>query len=161
MSDIERFEKNIQQCPMTGCWLWTGGTQSFGGNYERGYFKLNNKTVSIGKAAWLLIKGEIPDGLHVLHYCDVPSCANPNHLWLGTHSENMRDMGMKGRTKPCLSGSRNPSAKLTEKDILKIREIKNTKPTIKGTEIASLFNVKKSTIYKIFRGETWRTIIKT
>ncbi len=47
--------------------------------------------------AWEIVKGPIPPGMHVLHRCDCPPCVRPDHLFLGTHADNMRDMIAKGR----------------------------------------------------------------
>jgi hypothetical protein len=49
------------------------------------------------RVSWVLHRGEIPDGALVLHKCDVPICVNPDHLFLGTQSTNLKDMAAKGR----------------------------------------------------------------
>lgn len=64
----------------------------------------HGRTISVHRAAWLLSRGAIPEGMSVCHSCDVPTCCNPAHLWLGSPSQNMRDCVAKGRH----SNSRRP-----------------------------------------------------
>lgn len=91
---LARFEARFTPEPNSGCWLWVGGESGFG----YGHFTLPaSRCRTAHRAAWLLYRGPIPKGLHVLHTCDVRCCVNPDHLWLGTHSDNMTDMVSKGR----------------------------------------------------------------
>ena len=90
-----RFNSKYVIDSETGCWNWTGPKN------EKAYGRLIvridgiKKTVRAHRLSWRLHRGEIPDGLWVLHSCDNPSCVNPDHLWLGTHLENMADMRKK------------------------------------------------------------------
>jgi len=82
-----------------GCWLWIGAQRKGYGN-----FWFRGGPVSAHRVAWILTRGEIPDGegAHgtcVLHRCDTPLCVRPSHLRLGTQFQNMRDMAEKGRKK--------------------------------------------------------------
>lgn len=82
-----------------GCWLWQGSLHT-STKYPAGHHgltMLNNKSISTHRAMWIAVHGSIPAGLHVCHRCDVPRCINPEHLWLGTHQDNMADMNRKGR----------------------------------------------------------------
>lgn len=82
-----------------GCWEWRGnmirGTQPWPMHYGR--VKIDKRTVTAHRVSWMVHFGDIPSGLNVCHKCDNPSCVNPGHLFLGTQSQNMRDMGDKGR----------------------------------------------------------------
>lgn len=89
----ERLERNSIPVPLAGCWLWTGHVDRCG----YGKICVNHRNINSHRAAWAAFRGPIPDGLHVLHSCDVPSCINPDHLFLGTHADNMRDRMVKGR----------------------------------------------------------------
>ena len=75
-----------------GGWMWTGGARGKYGQSSR-----LGKSLSAHRHSWILHYGPIPDGLFVLHKCDVPRCVRPDHLFLGTHQKNMDDMYAKGR----------------------------------------------------------------
>lgn len=76
-----------------GCWQWTGRIRD--GGYGR--MKLNGKETRAHRVSWLIHKGDIPNGLCVLHRCDNRLCVNPKHLFLGTRRDNYEDMKKKGR----------------------------------------------------------------
>lgn len=86
---IDAFEDKFIPEPNSGCWIWVNGEQ---GTY--GKFALDigdRKEFRAHRAAFLLYKGEIPNGLHVLHTCDMRECVNPDHLYVGTNRQNMDD----------------------------------------------------------------------
>jgi hypothetical protein len=76
-----------------GCWEWQGHLNTAG----YGYFILKRKTYPAHRFSVELANGEITNGLHVCHKCGNPRCVRPDHLFLGTHADNMRDMRQKGR----------------------------------------------------------------
>ena len=79
---------------LTGCRIWTGGTLKDGGY---GRVRFAGKDARAHRVAWILANGPIPTGLVVCHACDNPPCVNVEHLFLGTHDDNMADMVAKGR----------------------------------------------------------------
>lgn len=82
--------------PNSGCLLWIGSTTKKDGN-GYGLLAYKGKNTTAHCLAWTLTNGSIPHGLHVLHRCDTQLCVNPDHLWIGTALDNMRDMIAKGR----------------------------------------------------------------
>lgn len=112
-------------CPHLGqCWAWKASKFRAGyGQISRGSTYRSSMLAS--RASWIINCGPIPDGLDVLHKCDNPECVNPDHLFTGTHRENMDDMISKGRnfipTQP--HGEDHPSSKLTQSQVDQIRKL--------------------------------------
>ena len=79
--------------PNSGCWLWTKSLCT--GGY--GQIRVDGALCSTHREAWKIWRGDIPQGLCILHRCDTRSCINPDHLFIGTHTDNARDMVAKGR----------------------------------------------------------------
>lgn len=98
------------------CWLWTGATNKLG----YGILHMRRLPGHAHQAAYVLAKGPIPDGLCVLHKCDNPPCCNPEHLFLGTRTDNNRDMVQKNRQRGPI-GLDNAATKITEDDVREIR----------------------------------------
>jgi hypothetical protein len=98
-SVIARFERMVSPEPNSGCWLWLGACAPTGrGNFTYG-LRPNRILVNAPRFAFTIWRGSIPDGLQVLHRCDVPNCVNPDHLFLGTAADNIHDMIRKGRNR--------------------------------------------------------------
>lgn len=99
---LEAFEARYIPEAITGCFLWTGTLKSMaghGGRMPYGEFWYRDERTAAHRASWELYRGPIPDGLWALHRCDTPQCVNPDHLFLGTHVDNVRDMFAKGRAR--------------------------------------------------------------
>lgn len=137
----ERFEAKFIPEPNTGCWLWFGATTYNG--YGRISLGLSEKHRLTGshQASWMIYKGNIPKGFHVLHSCDTPCCVNPYHLWLGTRTDNMQDCIKKGRFN---LGEKSSQSKLTNTEVTKIRNDKRL-----GTIIAKEYKVSTALISTI------------
>lgn len=150
MTIQERFERNCTPEPNSGCWLWTGFVTKKG----YGSFSIDRAGHSsrAHRAAWAIYNGVIPEGLYVCHKCDNTSCVNPEHLFLGSHKENMADMRLKNRSAR-LYGSKNHSTSLSEDEVAHIRS-----GSMRQKDLAKMYSVHQSTISKIQHGKRWRII---
>ena len=134
------------------CWLFQGYIKKTGLPY--GWVTYRKKQMNAHRASWIVANGEIEDGLCVCHKCDVPSCINPDHLFLGTQKENVHDMWEKNRH-PAINkgGEQSPHAKLTLDNVREIRDMLNNNVT--QQIIAEKFNVKQPAISNIKYKKTW------
>jgi hypothetical protein len=143
------------------CWPWQGARKSTG----YGQYCIERRPFQAHRAAYMFSKGEIPEGMQVMHSCDTPPCCNPSHLSLGTSHDNHLDMLAKGRQ----AKNDNPSPEtrkkmslsqtnLTEQQLLTIRDTvlmgRRTK------EIAELFNVDKNIVSSIKTGRKFQWLSK-
>jgi hypothetical protein len=145
----ERFWNKVQKTD--GCWLWTGYKKDTGyGLIYSG--DLSGKQERAHRISWILHNGPIPDNLHVLHKCDNPSCVRPDHLFLGTHQENMDDRERKKRRKPA-RGEKHGCSKLTTNDVIRIRELGKQK--VKQRDIGKIFNISQAVVWRILHRTLW------
>lgn len=154
---LERFAEKYEIDPDTGCWNWTGAKSSFG----HGSLRVSGKSLGAHRISWELHCGEIPLKMEICHHCDNPKCVNPDHLFLGTHQDNIRDMATKGRGGKTRGEATN-TAQLTEAIILEIRHSYKMNVSIYGchtiSKLAEYFGVPSSTIRKIVTRNTWKHI---
>lgn len=140
----------------SGCWHWTG-TKTING-YGTVHFRGRRWTTH--RLAFFLNKGgklPRPNTCKILHHCDNPPCGNPDHLFVGTQQENIRDCIQKGpRAKIRILGEKNPNSKFSLKEVKRIRRM--NKQGISQTELASIFGVNQSSISRIIRKESRRAL---
>lgn len=105
--------------------------------------------------SWIVFRGKIPVGMHVLHNCpekDNPACVNPNHLWLGTARDNMRDKYDKWHSKGMSPNKK--SRNCSPEQVMEIRRL-SVETDMTHKQIGELFSVTKHYIGEILRGEIW------
>lgn len=143
----ERFDSFVYPEPNTGCWLWGGNTVN--GGY--GQFKVDGHPYLSHRISYKIHIGEIVGNLNVCHKCDIPSCVNPDHLFLGTQLENMIDRSNKLRQ---ARGNSIGVSKLTNSMVGEIKQLLAMGLLHKA--VAKKFGVTRSVITKIKNGKIWQ-----
>lgn len=143
----ERYQRFVVRAD-TGCWSWSGTTN------ERGYAKVGRQFAH--RLSWEVHRGPIPDGLWVLHCCDNPPCTNPDHLFLGTHADNMADATAKGRllgraNRP--RGEQVKNSKLTAAKVRELRVLADTGCSIQA--MAARFGVSDDCVRLVIKRKRW------
>lgn len=136
--DALRFRKKITHSEKTSCQIWNGFRNPVG----YGYFKFNSRVVLSHRFSYCIENSLSLDEITnkvILHSCDNPSCVNPDHLFLGTQNDNIRDCVSKNRNKP-------PSIyKTLDQDLIEnIKDLRQNKISLKN--IAKQLNIKYSTV---------------
>ncbi|MCX5786077.1 MAG: HNH endonuclease [Elusimicrobia bacterium] len=180
ISAEQRFWTHVQKGP--GCWEWQAGRKL--GKHRYGKFKMNRKTIGAHRVAWEFEKGPVPEGLCVLHHCDNPPCVRPDHLWIGTNLDNIKDRDAKNRQakgasngsrlypERLLRGERHPNrlhperlsrgsshynAKLTEEQVREIRRLHAT-GQYGYHSLAVKFGMGSTPIASIVNRKSWKHI---
>ena len=155
---VERFWSKIRVLGPDDCWMWLNARKGLPGkqygNFHCGVDGI--RYIGAHRFAWIIANGPIPDGLWVLHRCDVMLCVNVNHLFLGTVIDNNIDMKTKDRVR---FGEGHWAAKLAEDDIRSIvaRVAAGESQRYAGTT----YGINQSTVSKIVAGESWRRALRS
>lgn len=128
------------------CWLWVACICRRYGLFFVG----NGKFSTAHRFSWELTHGQVPDGLWVLHRCDVPTCVRPDHLFLGTNYDNTQDKVRKGRHQ---RGERTYNHKITETQARSIRESRDPQRVI-----ARQFGIDQALVWRIKHRKSWAHI---
>lgn len=178
-TEAERFLRHVIKRGRDECWLWQIKTKS--------RYPMFKTSTGVGRTAnrvaYQLFRGNIPDGACVCHSCDNTQCCNPAHLFLGTHTENIRDAQAKGRlatgkrsgayrhpervargerhgsqTRPeCVPrGEQAGKAKLTEAQVREARKLR-----VAGTfytDLGRKYGVNNGTIHRAINGKSWKHV---
>lgn len=134
-----------------GCWGWKAATNKAG----YGIVNFKGKMTLAHRLSWESHFGFIHDDLFVCHKCDNPPCVNPDHLFLGTHRDNMKDRDHKGRGYD-RNGVKNGRAKLNPSDIkgIKLRYFAGDL----RSSIADYYGITETHLYRIVKGTMWKSL---
>ena len=152
MSPEDRFWDKVDKRSKDECWNWIGGIND--GNY--GIFVIEHKYCRAHRVSWEIANGPIPENKLILHRCDNRKCVNPNHLYCGTHSDNMYDREKRNPVPPEITTF--GKTKLYEGEIWLIKKLKipysghDTRRRYKFSTafVAKIFKVSQATISRIW-----------
>lgn len=136
------------QCSLDGC---VKRFRTFPNNKGYGRININDEICLTHRVSYELAGNVIPEGKHVLHKCDTPACVRPDHLFLGTHKENMRDMHLKGRA--CVGEDR-PQSKLTWMSVDRIRSLYATGVWTQR-DLAKVFDISQPLLCQVVNKKVW------
>lgn len=153
---LDRFWDKVDKSG--SCWFFRNGAV----RQDYGVFRLDGKNIKSHIASWIIHYGPVPDGLCVCHKCDNRSCVKPDHLFIGTQSDNIKDAVAKGRiTVPHVGntkrGTSRNNTKLNDVSVRKIRERFKTH-TGSYEELGQNFGVSAGTIWNIIHRKTWKHV---
>jgi len=136
------------------CWKWVGAI--FSADKPYGQFTIQGDvSVRAHRVSWSISNGRIPDGMHICHRCDNPPCVRPDHLFLGTDLDNVRDMIAKGRMRKA-GGEGHPKARLNDVAVRAIRHMYRRGVTTE--RIAAAYGMSETAIRYAARGRNWRFV---
>ncbi|MDQ5870783.1 MAG: HNH endonuclease [Acidobacteriota bacterium] len=159
-----RFWSKVQGSD-EGCWLWLGSRGSKGYGQLRifdGPIGDTGRLVRAHRISYELNVGPIPTGLWVLHHCDNPPCVRPDHLFLGTVSDNAQDMLRKGRgvfqqhPERHPRGEAHPMAKLSIEDVAELRRLREIGWS--QNALSRRFRTTQSNVWRIIHGHNWKAV---
>ena len=151
MNFVEYVEKRSVAIPFSGCRIWIGATTLGGYGNSSVAYRLHDTKI-VHRALFQELQGPVPPGSHVCHHCDTPSCVNPDHLFLGTPTDNAQDRKNKGRS-ASRRGNLNGRSVLTPEAATEIRVL--LKQGHSQQDVAGRFGVSQTTVSRVKIGSTW------
>ena len=155
--DKKRFFGHVKVNLTNGCWEWTKSKNSDG--YGQFVVCRNGQAsnISAHRVSYSIHYGSIPKGMNVCHKCDNRICTNPDHLFLGTHQDNMDDKVSKGRQAKGVGAGR---GKLSAFEVKKIRELYDTGDYTQ-IQLGSRFGISRGMVYRIVNRKSWTNLDET
>jgi len=151
MSKVDKDGPTVAHVDGLGsCWIWIAYRRRDG----YGQMRVGGRMLSAHRVSYELHNGPVPNGLCVLHRCDVPGCVNPTHLFLGTKADNNRDRNAKQRH---ASGEQHGSARLSAANVLEIRKLYAAGGVFQR-ELGKRFGVTTMSISHILSRKRWRHV---
>lgn len=153
MNAEERFWTKVDRSEgPDACWVWTKSCQPSG----YGQTWIDGKVVTAHRAAWIFVNGLISSGMLVCHTCDNRKCCNPSHLFLGTYSDNNRDMFRKGRgVNPPQHFGENAARPISIDTYQQVLDMLSSRS---ARAIARTLQIGKTTVLRIKKGKHWRQL---
>ena len=145
----DRFNRSVIK-KESGCWDWSGCL------YATGYGKITFQTKNwlAHRASYKIHKGDVPSDMLVCHTCDNRKCTNPDHLFIGTHKDNLSDMKNKGRSN---RGQKNGRSKLTDEDVGSLKHMNRVR-YFEQKELAKHFGINRSLVSMILGEKVWQHV---
>lgn len=147
----ERFWSKVDVSFRMKCWAWRGGKDEHG----YGNVMIAGKVIKAPRVAFFLRNGTWPR--NACHSCDNPSCCNPDHIFDGTRSDNMKDMVSKGRHRIAI-GEKHGGAVLTDKKVIAMRKEYVLEP-ISMESLAKKYGCSFGTVQRVIRRKNWRHLL--
>lgn len=157
----EKFWKKVDKGGSDECWEWTGKLNHSGYGILCTGPRANRKRTRAHRISWEIHNGPIPERKLVLHKCDNKKCVNPNHLYLGTHSNNMQDAwdrGRQPRERPNCRGLNHGKAKLSDDDVREIRRL--WKKRVRRKALSEKYGVSPRHIWAVATGRARKYVDK-
>lgn len=150
---IWRFIDKVDIRENDECWEWKAAKKrKMGyGVFRVGVSGIDRKQVYAHRFVWEYVNGPIPVGMYICHKCDNPPCCNPNHLFIGTRADNVKDMVNKGRGRgKIFKGSAHGNSKLSEEQVYAIRAASGSQ-----TKIAKQYGISDVLVCHIKSRKRW------
>lgn len=148
-SMLDRITEKVTYEPNSGCWLWTGGLSSYG----YGATQFQGRQLLMHRVVFEMYNGAVPGTGVLCHRCNVRSCVNPDHIYIGTAQSNVMDAVRSGRH---AHGTTHGCSKLSDCKVRQMRELSATGMTY--ADIAKRFGVARPTAAKACKGMSWQHV---